>query len=150
MEFVAAAVREREGRIALAQAAQVGRQVDQLAGDDVDDIAFETVFPPVWGPRSYNWGAGMARINNAAGFIKANMPLSEGGKLTIQQAWDVAAYVDGKPRPQDPRYAGSVAATRAKFQDTAQSMYGRIIDGIELGGDGPPKQFGGPQSLAQP
>ena len=35
----------------------------------------QTVFPPLWGPRSFNWGAGMGSIHNAAGFIKANMPL---------------------------------------------------------------------------
>ena len=104
-------------------------------GQKADD---KTVFPPVWGPRSYNWGAGMARINNAAGFIKANMPLSQGGKLSDQQAWDVAAYIDGKPRPQDPRYTGSVTETRQKYQDTPQSLYGIVVDGILLGGDGPP------------
>ena len=35
------------------------------------------VFPPLWGPRSYNWGAGMASIDSAAGFAKANMPFSQ-------------------------------------------------------------------------
>ncbi len=33
------------------------------------------VFPALWGPDSFNWGAGMHQIGNAAGFIKANMPL---------------------------------------------------------------------------
>ncbi len=94
-----------------------------------------TVFPPLWGGRSYNWGAGMSNINNAAGFIKANMPFSQGGKLTDQQAWDVAAYIDSKPRPQDPRYAGSVEQTRKTFHDTAQSMYGKTVDGVRLGTD---------------
>ncbi len=98
-----------------------------------------TVFPPLWGERSYNWGAGISNINNAAGFIKANMPFSEGGRLTDQEAWDVAAYIDSKPRPQDPRYAGSVEQTRRAFHDTVQSMYGKTIDGVLLGGDGPPK-----------
>lgn len=97
-----------------------------------------TVFPPLWGPRSYNWGAGMSNVDNAAAFIKANMPYSQGGSLTDQQAWDVAAYIDGKPRPQDPRFKGSVAATRATFHDTPQSLYGRTVDGVLLGGDGPP------------
>ena len=61
------------------------------------------VFPPLWGGESYNKGAGMHRMNTAAAFIKANMPLGQGGTLTDQQAWDVAAYIDGKPRPPDPR-----------------------------------------------
>jgi thiosulfate dehydrogenase len=45
----------------------------------------------------------MHRRNTAAAFIKANMPLGQGNTLTDQQAWDVAAYIDGKPRPPDPR-----------------------------------------------
>jgi thiosulfate dehydrogenase len=92
-----------------------------------------TVFPPVWGARSYNWGAGMADINNAAGFIKANMPLSQGGKLTDQQAWDVAAYVDSQPRPQDPRFITSTEVTRAKFHNDGLSMYGKTANGVLLG-----------------
>jgi len=60
-------------------------------------------FPPVWGSESYNAGAGMAHVPTAAAFIKANMPAGQGGTLTDQEAWDVAAYVDGKPRPLDPR-----------------------------------------------
>jgi thiosulfate dehydrogenase len=35
----------------------------------------EMVFPPLWGEQSYNWGAGMHRIDTAAAYIKANMPL---------------------------------------------------------------------------
>lgn len=101
----------------------------------------QVVFPPLWGPRSYNWGAGIAQIDTAAAFIKANMPYSQGGRLSDQEAWDVAAYIDSRPRPQDPRYAGSVAETRAKFHDTAQSMYGKTADGVLLGGEGPPKPF---------
>lgn len=107
-----------------------------------------TVFPPLWGEHAYNWGAGMADINNAAGFIKANMPLSRGGTLSDQLAWDVAAYIDSKPRPQDPRYLGSLEATRAKFHNTPQSMYGRTVNGILLGGDEPPKPFAGPAVAA--
>jgi thiosulfate dehydrogenase len=81
----------------------------------------------------------MADINNAAGFIKANMPLSQGGKLTEQQAWDVATYIDSQPRPQDPRYLGSTEATHKQFHGDANSNYGKTINGVVLGGDGPPK-----------
>jgi thiosulfate dehydrogenase len=102
-----------------------------------------TVFPPLWGERSYNWGAGMSDIDKAARFIKSNMPFSQGGTLTDQQAWDVAAYIDGKPRPQDPRYTGSLEQTRKQFHDTPQSLYGTTVEGVLLGGDGPPKPFAG-------
>lgn len=93
----------------------------------------EAVFPPLWGARSFNWGAGMGDIQNAAGFIKANMPLGLGGTLTDQQAWDVATFMDSHERPQDPRFVGSVEATRAKFHDSPLSMYGQKVNGRVLG-----------------
>ena len=54
--------------------------------------------PALWGPQSYNIGAGMARLRTAASFIHANMPLGN-ASLTEQQAFDVAAYVNAQPRP---------------------------------------------------
>ena len=91
------------------------------------------VFPPLWGPHSFNWGAGMGSIKNAAGFIKANMPFSQGNTLTDQQAWDVASFMDSHERPQDPRYAGSIAETRKKYHDSPNDMYGRTVNGQLLG-----------------
>ena len=55
--------------------------------------------PPLWGPKSYNVGAGMARINTAARFIHHLMPRDRPGSLTPQQAFDVATYVNTRPRP---------------------------------------------------
>jgi thiosulfate dehydrogenase len=46
----------------------------------------KTVFPPLWGAKSFNRGAGMHDIKNAAGFTKANMPPGSGGTLTDQEA----------------------------------------------------------------
>jgi len=60
-------------------------------------------FPPLWGLDSYNKGAGMARDELLAGFIKANMPLGEGWTLSDQEALDVAAYINLQLRPWDPR-----------------------------------------------
>ncbi|HEU4630162.1 MAG TPA: c-type cytochrome [Gemmatimonadaceae bacterium] len=60
-----------------------------------------TVAPPLWGPRSYNIGAGMARLRTAAAFIKHNMPY-DAPTLTAQEAFDVAAYVVSRPRPDYP------------------------------------------------
>ena len=57
------------------------------------------VVPPLWGARSYNIGAGMARYRTAALFVLRNMPLDKPGTLTPQQALDVARYVDTRPRP---------------------------------------------------
>lgn len=61
------------------------------------------VAPPLWGPRSYNIGAGMARVRTAAAFIRSAMPQSNPGSLTPQQAYDLAAYVNSKPRPDFAR-----------------------------------------------
>lgn len=55
--------------------------------------------PPVWGARSYNIGAGMARVRTAAFFIKHWMPQDSAGVLSAQEAFDVATYVDSRPRP---------------------------------------------------
>ncbi len=55
--------------------------------------------PPVWGPASYNIGAGMARVRTAAEFIRRSMPFDQPGTLTDQQAFDVAAYVNAHSRP---------------------------------------------------
>lgn len=58
-----------------------------------------SVAPPLWGPNSYNIGAGMARVRTAGGFIRYNMPYDRPGTLTDQQAMDVAAYINSRPRP---------------------------------------------------
>jgi thiosulfate dehydrogenase len=95
-------------------------------------------FPALWGPGSFNWGAGMGNVTNAATFIKANMPLGQGGTLGDQDAWDVALYMDSHERPQDPRYTGSVAETRARFHAGSDWMYGQSVNGHVLGSDSPP------------
>lgn len=59
------------------------------------------VFPPLWGPDSYNNGAGMTRVLTAAKFIKARMPYGR-PDLTDDQAYDVAAYINSHPRPVKP------------------------------------------------
>lgn len=57
------------------------------------------VFPPLWGANSFNDGAGMHRVLTAARFIKAKMPLGK-ADLTDDEAFDIAAYINSKPRPQ--------------------------------------------------
>jgi thiosulfate dehydrogenase len=56
------------------------------------------VFPPLWGPDSFNDGAGMHRVLTAARFIKARMPFGQ-PDLTDDEAYDVAAYINSQPRP---------------------------------------------------
>ncbi len=59
-------------------------------------------YPPLWGPNSYNDGAGLFRLSRFAGYIKANMPLGathDAPMLTDEEAWEIAAYVNSLPRP---------------------------------------------------
>lgn len=61
--------------------------------------------PPLWGDDSFNDGAGMARIINMANFSHSNMPAGTdylNPKLSVEDAWDVAAYVESQPRPRKP------------------------------------------------
>lgn len=68
-------------------------------GAGLRGAAGEVQVPPLWGPRSFNIGAGMARLSTAAAFVRHNMPLGQGGTLSDQDAWDVAAYFTTQPRP---------------------------------------------------
>ncbi len=59
-------------------------------------------FPPLWGPDSFNRQAGMDRIMIASRFIHGNMPAGttpDQPVLSLQDAWDVAAFVDAQDRP---------------------------------------------------
>lgn len=60
------------------------------------------MMPPLWGPDSFNDGAGMARLTNVANFVHFNMPHGAdylNPQLSVENAWDVAAYVLSQPRP---------------------------------------------------
>ncbi len=70
-----------------------------LDGAGTKNPAGGYLFPPVWGANSYNIGAGLARTYTAAGFIKHNMPLGQGGSLSDQDAIDVAEFMTHQPRP---------------------------------------------------
>ena len=68
----------------------------------LNGVSYE--YPPIWGEHSYNNGAGLYRISNFAGYVKNNMPFNlathNNPKLTTEEAWDVAAYVNSQPRPK--------------------------------------------------
>ena len=95
-----------------------GKQIyaDQCAachggdGEGMQDQAGYTIFPPLWGDRSFNLGAGTARTYKAAAFVKYNMPFAvnrnkpagQGGVLSDQDAIDVAEFFTHQPRPDFP------------------------------------------------
>ena len=60
------------------------------------------LYPPLWGKHSYNIGAGLYRLSRFAGYVKNNMPQGvswEKPELTDEEAWDLAAYVNSRQRP---------------------------------------------------
>ncbi|MBF0306361.1 MAG: c-type cytochrome [Alphaproteobacteria bacterium] len=59
-------------------------------------------FPPLWGLDSYNQGAGMYRLAMATRFVLHNMPQGtthEAPMLSLDDAYDVAAFINDQPRP---------------------------------------------------
>jgi thiosulfate dehydrogenase len=57
-------------------------------------------FPPLWGPGSFNDGAGMAHIDRMTGFVMHNMPQNAPGSLSLQDSYDVSAFVLTHDRPK--------------------------------------------------
>jgi thiosulfate dehydrogenase len=57
---------------------------------------------PLWGPRSWNDGAGAARVYTLAGMIRYSMPYLDPGNITDEDAQHVAAFINSKPRPGFP------------------------------------------------
>jgi thiosulfate dehydrogenase len=57
---------------------------------------------PLWGPRSWNDGAGAARVYTLAGIIRYSMPYLDPGNITDEDAQHVAAFINSKPRPAFP------------------------------------------------
>lgn len=55
--------------------------------------------PPVWGPGSYNAGAGLATLGGLASWLKASMPLDD-PSLSDEEARDLAAFLVARPRPR--------------------------------------------------
>ncbi len=91
---------------------------------------FGYLVPPLWGPDSFNNGAGMARLMTAANFIHFNMPNGTSytrPRLTPQESWDVAAFMISQPRP-------SLANLAKDFPDLLQkpvdTPYGPYADGF--------------------
>jgi thiosulfate dehydrogenase len=57
---------------------------------------------PLWGPDSWNDGAGAARVYTLAGIIRYSMPYLNPGSLTDEEAQLVAAFINSQPRPAFP------------------------------------------------
>lgn len=66
-------------------------------GGDLDEEEGKTI-PPLWGPNSFNAGAGMNTMGMLAPFVYLNMPYQQ-AVLTEDQALDVASFVLLQRRP---------------------------------------------------
>jgi thiosulfate dehydrogenase len=87
-------------------------------------------FPPLWGPDSYNYGAGMTRILTAAAFVMHNMPFGttfDAPVLSDEEAYDVAAYINSKERPIKTDLDRDFPN---KLQKPVDSPYGPYVDGF--------------------
>jgi thiosulfate dehydrogenase len=70
-------------------------------GDGVPNLKGGFVYPPLWGPDSYNSGAGLLRLTRFAAFVRFSMPLGathDAPILTDEESWDLAAFVNSRPR----------------------------------------------------
>jgi thiosulfate dehydrogenase len=88
------------------------------------------MMPPLWGPDSFNDGAGMARLITAANFIHFNMPHGAdylNPQLSPEEAWDVAAFVVSQPRPHKANLDKDYPDPLQKPVDTP---YGPYADGF--------------------
>ncbi len=73
-------------------------------------------FPPLWGSTSFNDGAGMAHLDRMTGFVHYNMPLNAPGTLSLEDAYDVSAFVLRHKRPHfQPNVVIRAAAEPARY-----------------------------------
>jgi thiosulfate dehydrogenase len=89
-----------KGQIVYTQTCQTCHAANGEGQLNADGITY--TYPPLWGKNSYNVGAGLFRLSRFAGYVKNNMPFEtnyHNPKLSNEEAWDVAAFVNSQPRP---------------------------------------------------
>jgi thiosulfate dehydrogenase len=90
------------------------------------------LFPPLWGPGSYNIGAGMSRLLTAAAYARHNMPIGTtyaAPVLTDEDAYDVAAYLISQKQPEKANLDKDFPVRLQKPIDTPNGPY---ADGFSL------------------
>lgn len=103
LPFLNRAASPVNGKTVYTQKCQSCHGADGSGQLDYSKISF--IYPPLWGEKSYNSGAGLFRISRFAGYVKDNMPFSPNtdhfhSQITDEEAWDVAAFVNSQPRPK--------------------------------------------------
>ena len=87
------------------------------------------LYPPLWGPNSYNDGAGMGRIYTAAAFIRESMPYQNAHTLANwRDVQDLAGFVNGHDRPSLARkpkdYPKTAPPDEAVYYKRVQQRFG--------------------------
>jgi thiosulfate dehydrogenase len=86
--------------------------------------------PPLWGPDTYNNGAGMSRLLTLAAYARHNMPfgtLFNAPVLAEEEAYDVAAYVISQERPVKANLDRDFPI---RLQKPVDAPYGPYADGF--------------------
>ena len=117
-------------------------------GKDGQGVAVGDKKPgPLWGPDSWNDGAGAARIYTLAGIIRYTMPYLDPGSLTDDDAQHVAAFINSQPRPSYPfkdqdyldrescRSTASTTHRAEAFSSPALGCTGARVHGANAGQD---------------
>jgi len=115
-----------------AQVCAACHRSDGLGQRAQDGLGYQ--FPPLWGPDSYNNGAGMSRLLTAAAYALHNMPIGtrfDAPVLTDEQAYDAAGFVVSQNRPEKANLDKDFPIRLQKPIDTP---YGPYADGF------PPEQ----------
>lgn len=84
--------------------------------------------PPLWGPGSFNDGAGMNRLITIANFVHNNMPNGTSWvmpQIAPEDAWDIGAFVVSQDRP---RRAGLDRDFPDLLQKPVDAPYGPYAD----------------------
>jgi thiosulfate dehydrogenase len=100
LPFMNRAADPEKGKAVYVQKCQTCHGADGSGMMNLDGTMYQ--YPPLWGPHSYNSGAGLFRLSRFAGYVKNNMPQGADyhlPQLSNEEAWDVAAFVNSQPRP---------------------------------------------------
>ena len=101
LPFMDRAADTAKGRIVYTSSCQSCHGQDGAGIPNPDGKGY--IYPPLWGPHSYNDGAGLFRISKFSSFVKSNMPFNQAthanAVLSDEQAWDVAGFVNSQTRP---------------------------------------------------
>lgn len=112
----------KKGKVIFQERCAACHQEDGQGLKNPDDEGPYYLFPPLWGKDSFNTGAGMHRQLKAAAYIKANMPQGN-ADLTLEEAYDVVAFMNSQERPVKPGGEKDFPDKRVKPLDTVVGPY---------------------------